>query len=66
MASLKSIAAAALLSTLAAASPLNFEKRQSAVPIGVVIDSCTVPGTFALAFDDGPYIYTVRIILCIR
>jgi hypothetical protein len=44
---------------LAAASPVEVEKRQSSVPIGTIINSCTVPGTFALAFDDGPYIYTV-------
>ncbi len=30
----------------------------SSVPFGTIIESCTVPGTVALTFDDGPYIYT--------
>src|SRR5579871_1483657 len=48
-----------LLSTFVYASPVeNISKRQSAVPYGTIITSCTVPGTFALTFDDGPYIYT--------
>lgn len=48
-----------LLSAFAYASPLEtISKRQSAVPYGTIITSCTVPGTFALTFDDGPYIYT--------
>lgn len=29
-----------------------------AVPVGQVITSCTVPGTVALTFDDGPFDYT--------
>lgn len=59
MGSFKAIITTAALSALAAASPVEVEKRQSSVPIGTIINSCTVPGTFALAFDDGPYIYTV-------
>jgi peptidoglycan/xylan/chitin deacetylase (PgdA/CDA1 family) len=48
-----------LLSAFAYASPLEtINKRQSSVPYGTVITSCSVPGTFALTFDDGPYIYT--------
>lgn len=30
----------------------------SAIPTGAIIDHCTVPGTVALTFDDGPFIYT--------
>jgi len=52
--SFKAIVTSVLLAALAIASPV--EKRQ--VPVGQVITSCTVPGTFALAFDDGPYVYT--------
>lgn len=29
-----------------------------AVPVGRAITSCTVPGTVALTFDDGPFDYT--------
>jgi len=50
---LRSIISAGFLSVLAAATPM--QKRQA---VGSVITSCTVGGTFALAFDDGPYIYT--------
>jgi hypothetical protein len=32
------------------------------VPTGVVIKSCTVPGTVALTFDDGPYIFTATLL----
>ena len=34
------------------------EKR--ALPVGQLITSCTVPGTVAMTFDDGPYIYTAQ------
>ena len=34
----------------------------SSVPYGTIIDSCTVPGTVALTFDDGPYIYTAQVL----
>lgn len=34
----------------------------SSVPIGAVINQCTVPGTIALTFDDGPYIYTPTVL----
>jgi len=34
----------------------------SSVPFGAIIDSCTVPGTVALTFDDGPYIYTAQVL----
>ncbi|KAJ5168979.1 uncharacterized protein N7482_004573 [Penicillium canariense] len=32
------------------------------LPWGAVINHCTVPGTIALAFDDGPYIYTEQVL----
>ncbi|KAJ5477286.1 peptidoglycan-N-acetylglucosamine deacetylase [Penicillium diatomitis] len=32
------------------------------LPYGQVIDRCTVPGTIAFAFDDGPYIYTEHVL----
>jgi hypothetical protein len=66
MASLKAIVTTAVLSALASASPVEIEKRQSSVPFGTVIYSCTVPGSFALAFDDGPYIYTVSEAMYLR
>src|SRR5438309_1020436 len=52
---------------LAAALPVmnlgrSVEKRQSSVPYGVIINSCTVPGTVSLTFDDGPYIYTNEVL----
>lgn len=34
----------------------------SSVPIRTIITSCTVPGTVALTFDDGPYIYTAQVL----
>ncbi|KAG8533095.1 uncharacterized protein KY384_001878 [Bacidia gigantensis] len=34
----------------------------SAVPVGAVISGCTQPGTVALTFDDGPYIYTAQVL----
>lgn len=30
----------------------------AAVPVGAVIDRCSTPGTIALTFDDGPFMYT--------
>jgi peptidoglycan/xylan/chitin deacetylase (PgdA/CDA1 family) len=54
MVSFKSSVIASWLCTLAVASPL-VAKRQA---VGVIINSCTVPGDFAIAFDDGPFQYT--------
>lgn len=34
------------------------QNNNSSVPFGEVIRDCKVSGTIALAFDDGPYIYT--------
>ena len=30
----------------------------STVPFGAIIDRCSIPGTVALTFDDGPYMFT--------
>jgi peptidoglycan/xylan/chitin deacetylase (PgdA/CDA1 family) len=65
MAGLKALAASLLLSAVTFATPLptvEVEKRQSSVPVGTVITSCTVAGTAALTFDDGPYIYTEQLL----
>ncbi|KAI5809971.1 hypothetical protein DFH27DRAFT_606391 [Peziza echinospora] len=35
---------------------------RGAVPYGVRIDSCTVPGTIALTYDDGPYTWTSQLV----
>jgi peptidoglycan/xylan/chitin deacetylase (PgdA/CDA1 family) len=32
------------------------------LPHGVVINNCTIPNTIAIAFDDGPYIYTEQVL----
>jgi len=36
--------------------------RKSKLPYGTLIESCTVPGTVALTFDDGPYHYTSHVL----
>lgn len=36
--------------------------RQSNIPYGTVIYSCTQPGVVALTFDDGPYVYTEELL----
>lgn len=42
--------------------PLRIVSRASSVPFGTVITSCTQANTFALTFDDGPYIYTSEVL----
>ncbi|GLI72361.1 hypothetical protein PoHVEF18_000533 [Penicillium ochrochloron] len=32
------------------------------LPYGVVLNNCTIPNTIAIAFDDGPYIYTEQVL----
>ena len=34
----------------------------SRIPVGKIIRSCTVPNSFALTFDDGPWIYTGKVL----
>ncbi|KAL8643600.1 MAG: hypothetical protein Q9226_008252 [Calogaya cf. arnoldii] len=36
------------------------------IPVGVAITGCTVPGTIALTFDDGPHIHTPKILNLLR
>jgi len=50
------LVALCLLSTITTGHVIT--KRQSALPYGMVLYSCTQPNTIALTFDDGPYIYT--------
>jgi peptidoglycan/xylan/chitin deacetylase (PgdA/CDA1 family) len=44
----------------APASTTNLTTR--AIPSGIIIEHCTVPGVVALTFDDGPFIYTSHIL----
>jgi peptidoglycan/xylan/chitin deacetylase (PgdA/CDA1 family) len=50
---------AAALFGLVAAHPSSGKRS---LPVGQVIYSCTVPGTVALTFDDGPYDYTIDLL----
>ncbi|KAI9791858.1 MAG: hypothetical protein M1816_003403 [Peltula sp. TS41687] len=43
-----------------------FTTQASSVPFGTIIQSCTVPGTVALTFDDGPYRFTSQILDILR
>jgi peptidoglycan/xylan/chitin deacetylase (PgdA/CDA1 family) len=56
MSFIKSLAVAALATTVFAHPQHNHAKRNE--PYGSIISKCTVAGTVALTFDDGPYIYT--------
>jgi hypothetical protein len=40
----------------------NDQLHLSSLPFGVSITHCTVPGTIALTFDDGPFIYTSQML----
>ncbi|EKV13114.1 Polysaccharide deacetylase family protein [Penicillium digitatum PHI26] len=40
----------------------NAQLYTSKLPVGAIITHCTTPGTIALTFDDGPYIYTPQIL----
>lgn len=40
----------------------NDQLHTSNLPFGVSITQCTVPGTIALTFDDGPFIYTAQML----
>lgn len=44
---------------LVQATPADFSELTRSTPLAQVITTCTVPGTAALTFDDGPeqYIY---------
>lgn len=61
--STSNIVSGLLLASSAIASPIVsvIEERDiegRAVPVGQLIAKCTVPGTIALTFDDGPYLFT--------
>lgn len=45
----------AAVATAVSAAPTPLEKRATSAKL---IETCTVPGTIALTFDDGPYEYT--------
>ncbi|KAJ5164604.1 Glycoside hydrolase/deacetylase beta/alpha-barrel [Penicillium coprophilum] len=38
------------------------QPNASSLPLGAIITHCTIPGTIALTFDDGPYIYTSQLL----
>jgi peptidoglycan/xylan/chitin deacetylase (PgdA/CDA1 family) len=60
MVGLKRFATASLAAT-ALAHPAH-QNSKRAVAVGVNIEKCTVPGTVALTFDDGPSTYTSQLI----
>jgi peptidoglycan/xylan/chitin deacetylase (PgdA/CDA1 family) len=53
-----------LLATTLRALPLatNLTDRAVQIPYGAYIHHCYVPGTVALTFDDGPYIFTEELL----
>src|ERR1700710_2955133 len=55
---LLSLAGAALFG-LVAAHPSSSKRS---LPVGQLINSCTVPGVVALTFDDGPFDYTLDLL----
>lgn len=57
--------AAAILPTAASAPILptqTHNDNSTQLPYGTVINHCSVPKTIAIAFDDGPYIYTEQVL----
>lgn len=40
----------------------NNSIQQSVIPTGAILTHCTVPGTIALTFDDGPFVYTAKLL----
>lgn len=55
----KAILGGASLAALAQAHVLG---KRAALADGTIYYSCSVPGTVALTFDDGPHIYTQEIV----
>jgi len=54
-----------LISTLAGvaiASPLHEHAKRQGLPVGTIINSCTVSGVAAITFDDGPGPYTSQLL----
>ncbi|KAH7031446.1 uncharacterized protein B0I36DRAFT_349526 [Microdochium trichocladiopsis] len=62
--STSNILSSLLLVSSAVATPVAILEDRDiegrAVPVGQAIFKCTVPGTIALTFDDGPYAYTQK------
>jgi hypothetical protein len=58
--------AAAILQSATSAPVLPIQTTHNdnttQLPYGTVINHCTVPNTIAIAFDDGPYIYTEEVL----
>ncbi|KAM0330931.1 hypothetical protein ACHAQA_003888 [Verticillium albo-atrum] len=54
--------ASSIASPVTSDAPAPTSGSGSSVPIGVAIKSCTVPGTFALTFDDGPFNFTDHVL----
>lgn len=52
----------ALLNREAAPEPEAAQLATRALPLGPVIEHCTVPGVVALTFDDGPFFHTPHIL----
>ncbi|CAG7556383.1 unnamed protein product, partial [Fusarium equiseti] len=50
------------LSHLAMALTIPTKPKKRALASGVTIYSCTTPGTVALTFDDGPFVYTESVL----
>ncbi|KAL1852724.1 hypothetical protein Plec18170_005863 [Paecilomyces lecythidis] len=40
--------------------------KRSPVPFGVYLDRCSIPGTIALTFDDGPHVFTSKVLDILR
>lgn len=38
------------------------QPTNTSLPYGSILNHCYIPGTVALTFDDGPYIYTSRVL----
>ena len=50
------------LSHLVTALTIPTQPKKRALTSGVTIYSCTTPGTVALTFDDGPFVYTESVL----
>ncbi|KAF6834231.1 polysaccharide deacetylase family protein [Colletotrichum plurivorum] len=55
-------ASASATSTSASAAEPSSTAPGTTIPYGVAITKCTVPGDFALTFDDGPFTYTNHVL----
>ena len=63
----KIIASILSLAVICAAIPTGQNlTTTSTLPYGAVINTCAIPGKVALTFDDGPFIYTERLLDILR